>query len=82
MLELGITIEENDAQEERSSSNTPEENSNNQIDTPLEEKKVEDSNEEENEIEDNDNEIESIESIPFMSEPAKKKSVRSKKISA
>ena len=82
MLELGINFEENEVQEEKSSddelsveNNTKKENSNS-----LEEKKNED-NVAVSLSSDNDDDVESIESISFISEPIKKKPARTKKAS-
>ena len=82
MLELGINLEENEIQEDKGSNEIFEKNytikeDNNSFD----EKKDEDplivsqsSN--------NEDDVESIKSVPFISKPAKKKSTRTKKASA
>ena len=82
MLELGITLEENEiAIDNKSSSDANHENQisneNNNDKKDLTEKNLD-------EISDNsdDNDIDSIESIPFMAEPDKKKSTRTKKATA
>ena len=82
MVELGINLEENEIQEEKFSNEVSEENkTRSDHSNSLDEKKNEDSvtvsvsN-------DTDDDVESIESIPFISEPIKKKSVRTKKSSA
>ena len=80
MLELGISLEENDLEENKPTENNVEEN-NNDNDIIIEEKKdgLEDDN---NEIaQDNSEDLASIESIPFISKPIKKKTSRSKKAS-
>tara|TARA_B110000438_G_scaffold214433_1_gene206702 strand:- start:674 stop:931 length:258 start_codon:yes stop_codon:yes gene_type:complete len=83
MLELGITLEENDAQEDKSSDlqindSNPILSENNNKEEKKEIIKEEEENPLSNEIENED--IESIESIPFISTPPKKKTVRVKKI--
>ena len=83
MLELGINIEDNDLNEDRLS----ELDDGGSENTNLLEEKKEDSNKsgEEKEkvnVSTSDEDIESIESIPFISKPAKKKSVRVKKVTA
>ena len=83
MLELGINIEDSDLNEDRLS----ELDDGGSENTNLLEEKKEDSNKsgEEKEkvnVSTSDEDIESIESIPFISKPAKKKSVRVKKVTA
>tara|TARA_B110000116_G_scaffold254440_1_gene251967 strand:+ start:404 stop:877 length:474 start_codon:yes stop_codon:yes gene_type:complete len=83
MLELGITLEENDTQEDKSSDlqindSNPILSENNNKEEKKEIIKEEEENPLSNEIENED--IESIESIPFISTPPKKKTVRVKKI--
>ena len=85
MTELGITLEENDTNEEKMISQ--ESNDSNESDAENQhnnEKK--DINKEDDEIplsnEVDDENIESIESIPFISKPPKKKTSRVKKASA
>ena len=85
MLELGINLEENDIQEEKNSSEvsaevSTEKNSISENKNALDKKTDEDTITV-SENSDNDNDLESIESIPFISEPAKKKSIRTKKAS-
>ena len=79
MLELGINFEENEIQEEKSSDEESVENNiRSEHSNSLDEKKNEDS------IAvsvSSDDDVESIESIPFISEPIKKKSARIKKAS-
>ena len=82
MLELEITLEENEMSiDDRSSSVTDDENQisneNNNDKKDLTEKNLD-------ETSDNSdgNDADSIESIPFMAEPAKKKSTRTKKATA
>ena len=85
MLELGINIEENDLIEEKSSNETQEiENNNSITDDIKQEKKININKSEESSIEKSksNDDLESIESIPFISKPAKKKAVRAKKESA
>ena len=85
MLELGITLEDSEAQEEKllDSSNdnlnetTSEVSSNDDEKKDLGKEEVQESVSDE--IENDD--IESIESIPFISKPAKKKTAKSKKSS-
>ena len=83
MLELGINIEDNDLNEDKLSEldDSGSENIN------LLEEKKEDNNKlreekEKVDVSTSDEDIESIESIPFISKPAKKKSVRIKKVTA
>ena len=80
MLELGINLEDNDI-EENKSSNVPSE----AIQTIVE--NTESANvkkdQESTALDENENEdVESIESVPFISEPVKKKVVRNKKATA
>jgi hypothetical protein len=83
MLELGITLEENELQESKTNDQTFEENvtvseKNESLDKKKDENlvKASESKKEENE------DVESIESVPFISEPIKKKVTRNKKASA
>ena len=77
MLELGITLDENDENKiEDSSAQSTEENENN-----LEEKRNEQQEVISEEASKEDEDLESIESIPFISEPIKKKTARVKKAS-
>ena len=83
MLELGITLDENDAQEDKSSDlqindSNPILSENNNKEEKKEIIKEEEENPLSNEIENED--IESIESIPFISTAPKKKTARVKKI--
>lgn len=85
MLELGISLEENDTQEEKllvSPTNDLNEvlSDNSNTDEKKEIAKEGDENSVSNEIENED--IESIESIPFIAKPVKKKSLKAKKVSA
>ena len=82
MLELGINLEESENQQDKDSSEISEKNdTNKEDDNSFDEKKDEDalivtqSN-------DNQDDLESIKSIPFISKPVKKKSTRTKKASA
>jgi hypothetical protein len=85
MLELGISLEDNEAQEEKLS-----DSSNDNLNETISENSSNDDEKKDlvkegiqesvsDEIENDD--IESIESIPFISKPAKKKTVKSKKSS-
>jgi len=82
MLELGLTLEENEVQEEKPSEEYLPENSSTNVDS-LDVKKDQEV-EEDTEINniDKDNEIESIESVPFISKPIRKKVTKTKKASA
>lgn len=82
MLELGLTLEENEGQGEKSSEESLPENSSTNVNS-LDVKKDQEV-EEDKEINhiDKDNEIESIESVPFISEPIRKKVTKTKKVSA
>jgi len=85
MLELGITLEENDTQEDKSSDlQTNNSNLNLSENNNEEEKKEIIKDGEENSVlnEDEDEDIESIASIPFVSKAPKKKTARIKKTSA
>ena len=82
MLELGISLEENDVQNAKPSYETSLENNTsientNSLDEKKEEEVITDS-----ESSVNDDDLESIESITFISEPVKKKTTRTKKVSA
>ena len=80
MLELGISLEENDGQDSKASEDSSETNiANTEVINSLNEKKVEKNNDI---SETSDEDIESIESVPFISEPVKKKPTRTKKVSA
>ena len=84
MLELGINIDEGETnQDEKITDDT---NKENPVANVLDKNQT-DKNETETETEDevkssmdNEDDIESIESIPFISEPAKKKSIKVKKV--
>lgn len=85
MLELGINLEENNIQEEKNSFEdsaevSTEKNSSNENKNALDKQTDEDTIAV-SETKDNDSDLESIESIPFISEPAKKKPTRTKKAS-
>ena len=86
MLELGITLEENEIQEDKSSNlqitnSTQIFSENNNEEEKKEINKDEEENLLSNEIENEDIEsVESIESIPFISKAPKKKTTRVKKI--
>ena len=84
MLELGITLEENDPQEGKlpESNSSAEENENEKNDFHIKKQPIKEENLNSLSQQDEDESIESIESIPFISKPAKKKSIRSKKESA
>ena len=76
MLELGINLEENDNKDELLSDEINFENNDS-----LDEKKQEDPNSIEEASSDDNENLESIESIPFISEPIKKKLSKPKKVS-
>ena len=83
MVELGISFEENSPSEnkiENSSTN----NNSNENEITYEEKKetTEDSSGEINQNLNEKENLESIESVPFISEPPKKKTTKTKKVSA
>ena len=81
MLELGISLEENDVQNAKPSTETSLENNTSIENTnSLDEKKEEVITDSESSV--NDDNLESIESITFISEPVKKKTTRTKKVSA
>ena len=81
MVELGISFEEHDGSENKSIENTPieivEKASSKEEELP-EEKNI---NSQEDLQEDSKEDLESIESIPFISDPPKKKSTKRKKAS-
>ena len=80
MMELGIVLEDNeDTGEERDSEEIIQQN--NEA-TSIPEKLSENLSEKVDVVENKDENLDSIESIPFISGPIKKKSVRSKKISS
>lgn len=81
MLELGISLEEDDVQNAKPSTETSLENNTSTENTnSLDEKKEEVITDSESSV--NDDDLESIESIPFISEPVKKKTTKTKKVSA
>ena len=95
MLELGINLDENENQEEKSLDSSSNHSTDTDTDTDtdnngIEEKKeivkeINQTKDENNKFASNDlknEDIESIESIPFISKPAKKKATRTKKVSA
>ena len=72
MIELGIALEDNeDSEEEKDLEETSQQN-----DDSVTKKISEDLSENTNNEEDKDENLDSIESIPFISQPVKKKSVR------
>ena len=84
MLELGITLDDTEMSE-----NLPTESLENpsqesvKTETTQNDQKIENESSDKKEpIEDNDEEVESIESIPFIAKPAKKKITKTKKASA
>ena len=82
MLELGITLEENEiAIDNKSSSDA---NHENQIsnENNNDKKDLADKDLDETSNNSDSDDVDSIESIPFMAEPAKKKSTRAKKVTA
>ena len=84
MTELGITLEDNDSEEEKSHEDLSEET--NKVDNTSPKEKIEeaahDDKETKNDINERNEDLESIESIPFISKPVKKKSTKVKKASA
>lgn len=80
MIELGITLEENDLGEEKIQQDLTDENNKDNI-SLTEENKEETSNVVEEIKDSNEDDLESIESIPFISKPIKKKSIKVKKAS-
>jgi hypothetical protein len=81
MVELGISFEEHDESENKSIENKPvevEEKASSKEEELPEEKNV---NSQEGSQEDSKEDLESIESIPFISDPPKKKSTKRKKAS-
>ena len=79
MLELGITVEDNETTQDNKISSDV--NHENQISNENNNEKNDSEVNDFNETSDSDN-VDSIESIPFMAEPAKKKSTKAKKASA
>ena len=86
MIELGINLDDADSQEIKSSDSTSiEGDSNNESvvsNASVEGKKNNDFTESLTENNQDDDDIESIGSVPFISEPVKKKTARTKKASA
>ena len=84
MVELGISIEQNDNNEtktnisESTDNNVDNGSTNVDNNSQFEEKKESESSQNE----ENNEDIESIESIPFISEPPKKKTTKNKKVTA
>ena len=81
MVELGISFEEHDGSENKSIENKPievEEKASSKEEELPEEKNI---NLQEDSLEDSKEDLESIESIPFISDPPKKKSTKRKKAS-
>ena len=81
MIELGISLEENDLNENVVSADTSEIN-NNEKDVSLEKSKDLDENNSNDPNESNNDDLQSIESIPFISEPVKKQTTKTKNASA
>ena len=79
MLELGITLEDNETTQDNKISSDV--NHENQISNENNNEKNDSEVNDFNETSDSDD-VDSIESIPFMAEPAKKKSTKAKKASA
>ena len=79
MLELGITLEDNETTQDNKISSDV--NHENQISNENNNEKDDSEVNDFKETSDSDN-VDSIESIPFMAEPAKKKSTKAKKASA
>ena len=81
MVELGISFEENDGSENKSIENKPievEEKASSKEENSSEEKNI---NLPEDIQETSKEDLESIESVPFISDPPKKKNVKRKKAS-
>ena len=82
MLELGINLEENEIHEDKDFDEISEKNNTSKENNiSFDEKKDEDALVV-SQSHDNEDDLESIKSIPFISEPVKKKSTRTKKASA
>ncbi len=81
MQEMGISIEDNINNENKVLTNSSEEISSDNDITSDEKKESNDTEISEN-VQNDEKDIESIESIPFIAEPAKKKVTKSKKASA
>jgi len=81
MQEMGISIEDNINNENKVSTNSSEEISS-ENDTTSDEKKESNDTEISENVQNDEKDIESIESIPFIAKPAKKKVTKSKKASA
>jgi len=79
MLELGVSLEENEITQDNKISG--DENHENQISNENNNEKKDSENNDFSETSESDD-VESIESIPFIAEPAKKKSTRAKKTPA
>ena len=84
MLELGITIEDNETtQDNKISSDVNHENQiSNENNNEKNDSEVNDFKETSDSDDSDSDDVDSIESIPFMAEPAKKKSTKEKKASA
>jgi len=84
MTELGITLEDNDSEEEKSYEDLTEEIT--KVDNTSSKEKIEkvahDDKKTNNDTNERDEDLESIESVPFISKSVKKKSTKVKKASA
>ena len=82
MLELGINLEENEIQEGQNSNEISEKNNNSKENNDSFDEKKDEEAPLVSQPSDNEEDLESIKSIPFISKPVKKKSTRTKKASA
>ena len=81
MVELGINLEDDESQEDNKTNEISNSDDSSNENIELEESKKSDNTSKNGEIkESTDDDIESIESIPFISKPAKRKSTRTKKV--
>tara|TARA_B110000116_G_scaffold271655_1_gene293063 strand:+ start:3154 stop:3621 length:468 start_codon:yes stop_codon:yes gene_type:complete len=81
MVELGINLEDDESQVDNKTNEISNSDDSSNENIELEESKKSDNTSKNGEIkESTDDDIESIESIPFISKPAKRKSTRTKKV--
>ena len=81
MLELGINLEDDESQEDNKTNEISNSDDSSNENIELEVSNKSDNTSKNDEIKESiDDNIESIESIPFISEPAKRKSARTKKV--
>ena len=81
MVELGINLEDDESQEDNKTNEISNSDDSSNENIELEENNKSDNTSKNDEIkESTDDDIESIESIPFISEPAKRKSTTTKKV--